>query len=173
MEGIDVAPFFQALICLTVLDSLLEGLGINGIAKQCSQGGVGSTVGVEQALPRCDAGGDTRTDAAAERPKPFFIDVAGFATLDGEELVAHGHHIIQEGFLHLDEETEHQGVAPGGRKAAQGADIIAAGKPCQVLNKPRTQVTEIEVGQLQVADQVIAIDIRFEGGGGGFGRILL
>ena len=85
----------------------------------------------------------------------------------------HGDHIIQEGFLYLDQETEHQGVAPGGRKAAQGADIIATGEPCQVLDTPRTYVTEIELGQPQVAHRVIAVDIRFEGRRGGFGRILL
>jgi hypothetical protein len=173
VEGVDVAPVFQVLIRLTVLDSLLEGLGINGIAQQRGQGGVGRTIGVEQALPRRNEGGDTRADAPAEGPEPFFIDVAGFATLDGEELVVHRDHIIQEGFLHLDEETEHQGVASGGREAAQGADIIASGEPCQVLHNPRTHVTEIELGQPQVTDHVITVDIRFESRRGGFGGILL
>jgi hypothetical protein len=127
VEGVDVAPLFQALIRLTVFDSLLEGLGINGLAQERAQGGVGRTIGVEQALPRRTEGGDTGADTPAEGPEPFFIDVARFATLDGEELVVHRDHIIQEGFLHLDQETEDQGVAPGGRKAAQGTDIIAPG----------------------------------------------
>ena len=58
MEGVDVASLFQALIRLTVLDSLLKGLGINGLAKQRAQGGVRRTIGVEQALPRCNERGD-------------------------------------------------------------------------------------------------------------------
>ena len=116
MEGVDVAPVFQALIPLTVLESLLEGLGLNGIANQRGQGGIGRTIGVEPALPRRHEGGDTRADAPAEGPEPCFLDVACFATLDGAELVGHGDPIIQEGFLSLDEETEPQGVAPGAGK---------------------------------------------------------
>src|SRR5262249_22112628 len=84
--GVDVAPVFQALIRLTVLDSLLEGLGINGLAPQRAQGGVGRTIGVEQTLPRRNEGGAPWADAPAEGPEPVFIDMAGFAPLDGEEL---------------------------------------------------------------------------------------
>ena len=155
MEGVNVPPLFQALIRLTILDRLLESLGINHLMQQGAQGGVRRTVGMEQALPRRNERSDTRADAPAEGPEPVFIDVARFAPLDGEELVVHGDHIIQEGFLHLDQETEHQGIAPGGRKAAQGADIIAPGEPCKVLDNARTDVTEVELGQSQVAHEVV------------------
>ena len=104
MEGIDVASVFQALIRLTVLDRLLEGLGVHGCVHQRAQGGVGSTSGVEQALPRRTEGGDTRADAPAEGPEPVFLDVAGFATLAGAALVGLRDHIIQEGFLPLAQE---------------------------------------------------------------------
>ncbi len=42
-----------------------------------------------------------------------------------------------------------------------------------MLDNPWTHVTEIELGEPQVVHHVIAVNIRFEGHRGGFGRILL
>jgi len=118
VQGVDVAPLFEALIRLTVLNSLPEGLGINGLTEQRSEGGVGRTIWVEEALPRGNEGGNPWADAPTERPEPLFIDMARFPTFGGQELVVHGDHVIEEAFLHLDKKTEDQGVTPRGRKAA-------------------------------------------------------
>ena len=128
---------------------------------------------MEQALPRRTEGGDTRADAPAEGPEPVFLDVAGFATLDGAALVGLRDPISQEGFLPLAQEPAPQGIAPGGRKAAHGAASIAPGAPCQVRDQPWTHVPAVALGQPQVAPQVLAVDRRFEGCRGGCGRRLL
>src|SRR5437764_939751 len=93
VERVDVAPVLELLIGLTVEDGLLEGLRINRVPEQLSQRGLWGTLGVEETLPSGDERGDARTDAPAEGPQPFFMDMPGFAPFRGQQLVVHGHEI--------------------------------------------------------------------------------
>lgn len=152
VERVDVAPFLQMLIGLTVCDGLLEGLGINGVPEELGQRGFWRALGVEQALPGGNERGDARTDAPTEGPQPFFIDMPGFAPFRGQQLVMHGHEIIQKGFVHLDEKTEQKCVASCGGKASQGMDIIAPRELSQVLDDPWTDITQVNLVDAQVPD---------------------
>jgi hypothetical protein len=173
VERVDVAPFLELLIGLTVEDSLLEDLGINRVPEQLGQRGLRGTRRVEQALAGGNERGNARTDAPAERPEAFFMDVPGFATLRRQQLVVHRHEIIQERFVHLDEKTEQEGVTPRGGQTAQGMDIIAPREPRQVLNDARTDIAQVALVDPQSPDAMLAVEVGFDGRRGGFRRILL
>ena len=173
VERVDVAPFLELLIGLTVEDGVLESLGINRVPEPLGQRGLRGTRRVEQALTGGNEGGNARPDAPAECPEAFFMDMPGFATLRRQQLVVHRHEIIQERFVHLDEKTEQESVTPCGRQPAQGMDIVAPREPRQMRNAPRTDITQIDRVDPQIPDAMLAVEVGFHGRRGGFGRILL
>ena len=173
VERVDVAPFLELLIGLTVEDGLLEGLGINRVPEQLGQRGLRGPCRVEQALAGGNEGGNARTDAPAERPEAFFMDMPGFATLRREQLVVHRHEIIQERFVHLHEKTKQERVTPRGGQPSQGMDIVAPREPRQVLNDTRTDIAKVDLVDPQIPDTLIAVEVGFDGRRGGCGRLLL
>jgi hypothetical protein len=170
---VDVAPFLERLRGLTVEDGLRGGLGINRVPAHLGQRGLRGTRRGEQALAGGNACGNARTDALAERPEAFCMDMPGFATLRRQPLVVHRHERIQERCVPLDENTEQAGVTPRGGQPSHGMDIVAPCEPRQVRNDARTDIPQVDLVTPPLPDAMIAVEVGFDGRRGGFGRILL